>query len=283
MRSNHTLVALVAAILVALAILVPVAHAGTMGSATITTWHPRRVTETVYKPARLQYMAADNERCTSQDTIPFLHHHHANVLRYIVSFNPYDTYAGVPCVQAARAHRYRTYLSIAFPPAATPAQDAAYFAQVLHAYGHVWAVAVGNEDPVSPHKYLQIWNAVRPVLNRLEPHALRVAGDAVPWGLAWSERVISMHPAGMAAYAFHCYVMAGQAGLIDVPQLAAYAQAHRTPLWCSEMAPATADTTPNFLMRQTLSEYDAQVKRTFRRTRNVQMKSWYTWPSIGAV
>lgn len=280
MRPNHNLAAFTAA-LAAFAILVPAAHAGTLASVTATVWHQHHPAPR-YKPARLQYMAADNEQCTAQDTIPLLRQHHANVLRYIVSFNPTETYLGVPCTKTARAAGYRTYLSIAFPPAATPAQDAGYFAHVLAAYGHVWAVAVGNEDPVSPHKYLRIWTAVRPVLNRLEPHALLVGGDAVPWALKWSERVIAAHPSGMDAYAFHCYVMAGEAGLIDVPELAAYARAHRIPLWCSEMAPATAATTPNFLMRQTLDAYNAEVARTLRASLNLQMRAYYVWPSIGA-
>ena len=236
-----------------------------------------------YKPTGLRYVAYDNERCTAQDTVPGLQAHGANVLRYIVSFNGSETYAGVPCIQAARASGYKTYLSIAFPPNATPQADAGYFADVLKAYGPVWAVAVGNEDPVTPEFYRQVWDATTPIISRIDPGALHVAGDTVPWGMDWAEQVIAEQLPGIDAFAYHCYVMnSNQAGIVNVPELAADAAAHGLPLWGSEMAPATAATTPGFLLRQTLGAYNAEVAQTVSASPNLAMDSYYTWPSIGA-
>jgi hypothetical protein len=235
-----------------------------------------------YQPAGgVRYVAADDENCTPQTVVPFLQAHGANVLRYIVPANPAETYQGIQCVAAARAAGYKTYLSIQYPASDDSAGINAWFSSVIAAYGPQWAIAVGNEEPVTPTLYESAWAVAEPVVAADDPTAIRVGGENFPWAIAWDQQVLATGLPGMQAYAEHCYNTT-TGGLVLVPQVAADATAAGVPLWCSEMAPATSPTAPSFFAPETLAKYDTEVRQVVSMSPNLQMLSYYVWPSIGA-
>jgi hypothetical protein len=119
------------------------------------------------------------------------------------------------------------------------ARDVAYFKQVLAYYGrYAWAISVGNEQELteggateSPARYAAVWRAVQPVLARLAPHALRVAGEVSPWGLSFLRAIYDQRLPGVQALAVHAY--ATKLGFTLAGVLAWERRTH-LPLWVTE-------------------------------------------------
>lgn len=257
-----------------------------------STWHPSKRhhhhkrrphrVQRNYRTTGVRYMAADNEHCTAQNTVPFLRAHDANVWRYIVSDNAAEFADGVPCVQAARAAGYKVFLSVKFPDADTPAQATAVIAQTVATYGQPWALSVGNEENMTSATYVADWNAAAVWLEQHAPSTIRVFGEYYPWRFTWLTNGMKLRPVGVQVVSTHCYYRGQTAdGLLGIPALAKALERYRAPLWCSEMAPVL--NAPAFFANQTLGQYDQDVRRVERESPNLQLVSWYEWPGIGAV
>lgn len=246
----------------------------------------------------IRYLEAGDEGACANNVnpVPFLQAHQATVMRFGIQPSFLTTDQGLQCVNMARAAGYKIYLTVAFNASAPPAQVAAYVAQVISVYGPAWAISFGNEEtltnnwvpnPVSEtaDAYYAMWQAVEPTIAADDPGAIRVLADASPWDAGWLERLVSDHPVGAMAAAFHCY-NSNAGGLQDVPELAAAMATAGLPLWCSEMAPQTIEPTGSAagaFVTQTVGQYDAQVAQAAAASPDLAMVSFYEWPSIGAV
>lgn len=244
----------------------------------------------------VQYVEADDQACTPQNVVAFLQAHQATVLRMVLTPVHAAAQDGLACVQAARAAGYKIYLTLAYDSASSPAQVAAYVTSTLAVYGPAWAVALGNEQTLSnawlnevsstPAMYYQMWQAVEPTIAGDEPGAIRVLADASPWDVNWLEQLVKLHPTGAMAAAVHCYDSYFN-GLQDVPELAATIASDGLPLWCSEMAPA-ANASPDSpaataFVTQTPGQFAKKVSQVLAASEDVQLRSWYEWPEIGAI
>ena len=253
--------------------------------------------------------ADDQTTCVNGgDVSAFLQAHHASVLRIVVPYRGANN--SLNCVRQASANGYRVYLSVQYDNAWRPGRVAAYFARILPRYAsYAWAVSVGNEQDLTqgapaPHgrstvctrsgrpscrpttageDYRAVWNAVEPVLRRIAPHAIRVYGETSPFGFPFLEDGYLAGPArGAQAIAFHCYDVKN-GGLSVVPQVAAWAGAHRLPLWCSEMSAALRRNIHPWLIQDTQTRWNALLAVTEARSPNLKMVSYYRWPQIGAL
>ncbi len=253
--------------------------------------------------------ADDQTTCVNGgDVNAFLRSHHASVLRIVVPYRGVNNALG--CVRQAAADGYRVYISLQYDNGWRPARVAAYVARTLPRYApYAWAVSVGNEQDLAqgapaPHgrstvcsrrggrvscrpstageDYRAVWNAVEPILRRIAPRAIRVYGETSPFGFPFLEDSYLGGPArGAQAVAFHCYDVKN-GGLSVVPQVAAWAAAHRLPLWCSEMSAALRRNIHPWLIQDSQSRWNALVAATEARSPDLKMVSYYRWPQIGA-
>jgi hypothetical protein len=222
------------------------------------------------------------------DVSPFMQTHHASVLRLIVPYRSRSN--AVDCANRAAAEGYRVYVSLQYDNAWSPARVAAYYRRTLPQYApYAWAVSVGNEQdlvqgaPATGARYRAVWNAVEPVLARIDPRAIRVYGEASPFGFPFLEQSFRAgHPRGAQAIAFHCYDVKN-GGLSVVPQVAAWAAGERLPLWCSEMSASLRRSRHPWLKTDSLSRWNALVSRVEARSPDLKMVSYYRWPEIGAL
>jgi hypothetical protein len=238
--------------------------------------------------------------------------HDATVLRIVLPDFPSPN--ALRCVARAKAEGYHVYISLQYQNAWSPKQVAAYFARTLPQYApYVWAVSVGNEQDLggipgvtlpqggAPREarvctgsgrrrhcwrnqgayYTLVWNAVEPVIARVAPRALRVFGEASPWGFVFLKQTFQTgRPRGVQAVAFHCYDTKAQAGLRMVPRVAAWAGRYHLPLWCSEMSDALR---PRGWMRYDAPlQWETLLGGIEHRSPNLQMVAYYQWPQIGA-
>ncbi len=242
----------------------------------------------------------------------FLQAHDATVLRIVLPDFP--TPDALKCVARAKAEGYHVYISFQYENAWSPRQVAAYFAQTLPQYArYVWAVGVGNEQDLGgipgvklpqgvaprkarvcsgsgPHRhcwknqgayYHLVWNAVEPVIARIAPHALRVFGEASPWGFTFLKQTFETgRPHGAQAVAFHCYDTKKPAGLRLVPRVAAWAARYHLPLWCSEMSDGLRPTA--WMRHDAPLQWETLLGGVEHRSPNLQMVSYYQWAQIGA-
>jgi hypothetical protein len=267
-------------------------------------------------PAHAMLMELDPQTpCVSDgdDVQPLLQAHDATVLRIVLPDIPRPN--ALRCVALAKAEGYHVYISFQYENAWSPQQVAAYFARTLPQYApYVWAVAVGNEQDlggirgitlpqgVAPRQaracrgsgshrqcwrnqgiyYHLVWNAVEPVIARIAPHALRVFGEASPWGFTFLQQTFEPGPpVGAQAIAFHCYDMKEkQEGLRIVPQVAAWAARYHLPLWCSEMSDGLHPT--GWMRYDTPLQWETLLGGIEHRSPNLKMISYYQWPQIGA-
>jgi hypothetical protein len=244
----------------------------------------------VAAPAGAMIRQADDQfACAGGGSVStFMRAHHASVLRLVV---PYGGATDVPdCASRAAAQGYRVYVSLQYDNAWRPARVAAYFRRTLPSFApFAWAVSVGNEQdlaqgaPGSGAKYRAVWNAVEPVLARLDPHAIRVYGETSPFGFPFLQASFRPgRPRGAQAIAFHCYDVKN-GGLSVVPQVAGWAAHEHLPLWCSEMSAATRRNPHPWLNRDSMSRWEALVAQAVAHSPDLKMVSYYRWPQIGAL
>ena len=263
-------------------------------------------------PAHATMMQADPQgpcQAHGHNAQSFLQAHDATVLRIVVPFYPSST--ALRCLERAKAEGYHVYLSFQYKNAWSPTRIASYFARTLPTYArYAWAVSVGNEqDIVSTHHlaqgaprtarvctgsgarrrcqrnagayYRRVWNAVEPVLARVAPKALRVYAETSPWGFAFlKDSFETGRPRGAQAVAFHCYDTKW-GGLRTVPRVAAWADKHHLPLWCSEMSDALHPR--GWGRRDTPWQWQTLLARIEQRSPDLKMISYYEWRQIGAV
>lgn len=241
-------------------------------------------------PAHAMIMQADDQlTCVVNggDVGPFMHAHHASVLRIVVPYRGGSNALG--CASKAAGEGYRVYLSMQYDNAWRPGRVAAYFRRALERYApYAWAISVGNEQdlvqgaPGSAHRYRAVWNATEPVLARVAPRAIRVYGETSPFGFPFLEQSFGGGRArGAQVIAFHCYDVAN-GGLSVVPDVAAWAATKHLPLWCSEMSDAPMRTIHPWLKRDSASRWNALVARMKAQSPDLKMVSYYRWPQVGA-
>jgi hypothetical protein len=171
--------------------------------------------------------------------LPVLQLYRARILRVVVDPTHGATGSAAACVQAAAAAGYRVHVSIGYSNSWSVAHDVAYFSQVLRYYGrYAWAISIGNEQELfqggtksSPAHYAAVWRAVEPVVARVAPHALRVAGEVSPWGFDFLRAVVKLHLRGAQAISVHAY--STRLGF-NLARVAAWARGTRLPLWVTE-------------------------------------------------
>ncbi len=149
----------------------------------------------------------------------FLRRYKAQVLRVVVNPKYGATGSAVPCVQAAYQAGFRIHVVIQVWSSWRVKRDAAFFSRVLPYYApYAWAVSIGNEQELAinsslhPRKrdtgltgrqYAAMWRAVEPIVARLAPHAIRVAGEVSPWGLSYLQDALAAGLPGAQALAAH--------------------------------------------------------------------------------
>jgi hypothetical protein len=87
-------------------------------------------------------------------------------------------------------------------------QIAGEFRSMLAMYGpYAWAVAVGNEQELNQGgttedgaRYAAVLKAVEPIIATMAPHAIRVAGEVSPWGLAFLSEAVRGGLPGVQRY-----------------------------------------------------------------------------------
>jgi hypothetical protein len=176
----------------------------------------------------------------STSGLPILRAYHATVLRVVIQ-TPYGQNGqALPCVRAARAAGAKINLAIGYNNLWPTSKIVAYFEHVLASYApYAWAISIGNEQEVSagkgasesPTRYAEVWRAVEPVVARLAPHAIRVAGEVSPWGFSFLRRAYASGLPGAQAIAVHSY--AARFGF-SLPHVLAWARTTHLPLWATE-------------------------------------------------
>jgi hypothetical protein len=172
--------------------------------------------------------------------LPILHTYHASVLRVVIQ-TPYGQNGqALPCVRAARAAGAKVNIAIGYSNVWSTRRIVAYFRHVLSFYApYAWAISIGNEQEVSsgkgatatPSQYAEVWRAVEPVVARLAPQAIRVAGEVSPWGFSFLQRAYASGLPGAQAIGVHPY--AARFGF-KLSQVVAWARRTRLPLWATE-------------------------------------------------
>jgi hypothetical protein len=76
-----------------------------------------------------------------------------------------------------------------------------------------------------------MWKAVEPIVARLAPHAIRVAGEISPWGLSYLRAALSAGLPGAQALAMHPYQAPYAMRISDALSVA---RRVRLPLWLTE-------------------------------------------------
>lgn len=176
----------------------------------------------------------------STSGLPILRTYHASVLRVVIQ-TPYGQNGqALPCVRAARAAGAKVNIAIGYNNLWSTSTIVAYFRHVLSSYApYAWAISIGNEQELSegkgaaetPSHYAEVWRAVEPVVARLAPHAIRVAGEISPWGFSFLRSAYASGLPGAQAIAVHPY--AARFGF-SLAHVVAWAHATHLPLWATE-------------------------------------------------
>jgi hypothetical protein len=177
----------------------------------------------------------------------FLRRYKAQVLRVVINPKYGATGSAAPCIEAAYKAGFRIHVVIQVWSAWSPTQDAAFFSRVLPRYApYAWAVSVGNEQELKVNsmlhplkrsvgltgrQYAAVWKAVEPIVARLAPHTIRVAGEISPWGLSYLRDALAAGLPGAQAIAVHPYrVPFG----VRISAALSVARRARLPLWLTE-------------------------------------------------
>jgi hypothetical protein len=176
----------------------------------------------------------------SASGLPILRTYHASVLRVVVQ-TPYGQNGqALPCVRAARAAGAKLNLAIGYNNLWSTSRIVAYFRHVLALYGpYAWAISIGNEQELSagkgasatPSGYAAVWRAVEPVVARMAPQAIRVAGEVSPWGFSFLRQAYASGLPGAQAIAVHPY--AASFGF-KLGAVLAWVHTTHLPLWATE-------------------------------------------------
>lgn len=201
--------------------------------------------------------------------------HGASVMR--IGISAARAGQGLQAVHDAAAAGKRVYLTLD-GDATDPASEVAFFERWLPVYEQaapIWAVSVQNEPelggpgqyaPESPAQYRAIWDAVEPVIHRIDPSIIAVFGEGCPV----SEPVIKSawttnRPKGVGAIAYHPY---GFEGILDgMPEFAAWAASQGVPLWASEYTD--------------WADPPADFQAALAASPNVRLVSFYEWAQPG--
>jgi hypothetical protein len=175
----------------------------------------------------------------STSGLAVLKRYHATVLRLVVDPQHGEAGQALPCVQAAVAAGYRVHIAIAYSNRWPNRTVVAYFKQVLASYApYAWAISIGNEQELlqggasaTGRRYAAVWRAAEPVVARLAPQAIRVAGEVSPWGLSFLRAAYASGLPGVQALSTHAYT--SRFGF-DLPTVVAWARTTGLPLWVTE-------------------------------------------------
>jgi hypothetical protein len=198
----------------------------------------KRMHKPVAKQAAMAVGIGNPPGCVSGgDPTRWLVAYHATVLHEIIDPRQ-DPTRMVPCLAAAAAHHYRVTVAIQYWNGWTIAQDVAYFQRMVRLVApYAWAISIGNEQdihtggPPSVPKYVATWRAVEPIVARLAPRALRVAGEISPWGERFLKSAWSAGLRGAQVMAAHPYRVGRSFRIAD---LVRWSASIRKPLWLTE-------------------------------------------------
>jgi hypothetical protein len=168
-----------------------------------------------------------------------LRSYHATVLRLVIAPGYSDGGQALPCVRAAVAAGDKVHFAIGYSNRWSTRTVVTYFKRVLAFYArYAWAISIGNEQELTQGggkstgaRYSATWRAVEPVVARLAPRAIRVAGEISPWGTPFLHSAYAAGLPGAQAIAVHGYV--ARYGL-SLPQVIAWNRRTRLPLWITE-------------------------------------------------
>jgi hypothetical protein len=168
-----------------------------------------------------------------------LRDYHASILRVVVDPRHGADGQALGCVRAAVDEGYKFNLVVDYDNQWPVTQDVAFFQHVLSAYGrYAWAVSIGNEQDLvqgtkseTGSRYAAVWRLVEPLVARMSPGALKVAGEISPWGIHWLQRAWASGLPGAQAIAVHAYL--SHYGF-DLPSVRAWMRTIRLPLWVTE-------------------------------------------------
>lgn len=162
----------------------------------------------------------------------------ASVVRVVVgSYDAPERW--LTCSQRAQAAGYRVLLTVQYDGGWSIGQDTARLRTVLSVYGPTWAVAIGNEEELSTTgtaqtgaQYAATWRALEPIARQMVPHAVMVAGEISPWGLAFARDAIAAGLPGAGALSAHVYPDSGHG--LDAAAFAALAHKAGMRAWATE-------------------------------------------------
>ena len=175
----------------------------------------------------------------SPSALAVLRSYHATVLRLVVSPGHGDSGQALACVRAAVAAGDKVHVAVAYTNRWSTGTVVAYFKHVLASYArYAWAISIGGEQELTQGggkstgaRYSATWRAVEPVVARLAPRAIRVAGEISPWGTQFLYSAYADGLPGAQAIAVHGYV--ARYGF-SLPQILAWNHRTRLPLWITE-------------------------------------------------
>jgi hypothetical protein len=163
--------------------------------------------------------------------------YHATVLHEIIDPRQ-DPTSMLPCLAAAASRHYRVTVAIQYWNGWTIAQDVAYFQRIVRLVApYTWAISIGNEQDIHSggrpdvRKYVATWRAIEPIVARLAPHALRVAGEVSPWGELFLKTAWKAGLPGAQVIAAHPYRVGRSFRIAD---LVRWCASIRKPLWLTE-------------------------------------------------
>ena len=165
--------------------------------------------------------------------------YHATVLRLVISPGHGDRGQALACVRAAVAAGDKVHLAIGYDNRWSTATVVSYFKRVLASYArYAWAISIGGEQELTQGgakstgaRYSATWRAVEPIVARLAPHAIRVAGEISPWGTQFLYSAYAHGLPGAQAIAVHGYV--ARYGF-SLSSIVAWNRRTRLPLWITE-------------------------------------------------
>lgn len=203
---------------------------------------PPATTAALVPPGMIGIGDAPNCLTYGADPLPYLREYpNAQILRVIIA--PGDRLGGngsaLPCIKDAYAAGYKIHLAVQYWNSWTAQQAADFYRQTLPQYApYLWAVSIGNEQELGQWgpdqtgaQYSAYWRALEPIVARLAPNAIRVAGEISPWGLPFLKVALLYGLPGVQAIAAHPYAVAGTFPVFGIVRLC---HALQLPLWFTE-------------------------------------------------
>lgn len=168
-----------------------------------------------------------------------LRSYHASVLRVVIDPQNGADGQALGCVRAAVGAGDKVQVAIVYSNRWSTRRVVAYFGHVLASYApYAWAISIGNEQELlhggataTSARYAAVWRAVEPVVTRLAPRAIRVAGEISPWGLSFLQVAYRSGLPGVQAISVHSYT--SRLGF-NLPRVMAWVRTTHRPLWVTE-------------------------------------------------